>query len=292
MSTFWLAVSFLFGLCIGSFINVSIYRIPSGKSLFYPGSHCPKCNAPIKWYDNIPVLSYIILGGKCRSCKEEVSSRYPLVELLTGCLFALFYFMYFVAENKPDLIGAGAAVGVLIVHLVLVSALISATFIDMDHQIIPDGISIGGLLAGPVVSLFFPKLHEIYPALHEGMPFTWFQSEHFGALADSMAGIVVGGGFIFIAGWIGKRIWKREAMGMGDVKLMAMVGSFLGWKAVLFANLMAPLFGCLAAVPLWLRTRERYMRIPYGPFLSLGTIFIMLFGNRFVAWYFGLIGMR
>lgn len=292
MNIFWIFVSFFFGLCIGSFLNVSIYRIPSGKSLFLPGSHCPGCNAPIRWYDNIPVLSYILLRGKCRNCREGISIRYPLVELLTGCLFALLYFIYILVENKPALIGARAAAGVLVVHLALVSALISATFIDIDHQIIPDEISIGGLLIAPVVSLLFPALHGVYPILHEGMPFTWFASKHFAALADSLAGILVGGGFIFTAGWLGKRIWKREAMGFGDVKLMAMAGAFLGWKAVLFANLIAPLFGCLAGIPLWLKTRQRYMRIPYGPFLSIGTVATMLFGDRFVAWYFGLIGVK
>jgi len=292
LNIFWIFVSFFFGLCIGSFLNVTIYRIPSGKSLFLPGSHCPGCNAPIRWYDNIPVLSYILLSGKCRSCREAISIRYPLVELLTGCLFALFYFIYIPLGDKAGLIGVGAAVGVLAVHLALVSALISATFIDIDHQIIPDGISIGGLLIGPAISLFFPALHGVYPILHGGRPFTWFVSEHFASLADSLAGIIVGGGFIFIAGWIGKRIWKREAMGFGDVKLMAMAGAFLGWKAVLFANLIAPLFGSLAGIPLWLKSRRKYMKIPYGPFLSIGTVAVMLFGDRLAAWYFGLIGMK
>jgi leader peptidase (prepilin peptidase)/N-methyltransferase len=292
LNIFWIVVSFLFGLCIGSFLNVSIYRIPSGKSLFLPGSHCPGCGVSIKWYDNIPVLSYIVLSGKCRSCKGEISIRYPLVELLTGCLFALFYFIYIVVENRAALVGDRGAVGVLVVHLALVSALISATFIDIDHQIIPDGISIGGLAIAPVVSLFFPALHEIYPILHEGAPFTWFGNEHFGALADSLAGMVAGGGFIFVVGWLGKRIWKREAMGFGDVKLMAMVGAFLGWKAVIFANLIAPFFGCIVGIPLWLRSRQRFMRIPYGPFLAGGTVVIMLCGSRLVAWYYGLIIME
>ena len=274
MSIFWLIVSFAFGLIIGSFLNVTIYRIPRGESLFSPGSHCPKCNAPIKWYDNIPVLSYCLLRGVCRNCKAKISSRYPLVELLTGSLFALFYFTYFILDKKP--------LGVLVIHLILVSALISASFIDIDHQIIPDRITIGGILIGPVVSL-------LYPELHNGII---FKSAHFASLADSIAGIFVGGGFILIAGLVGKFILKKEAMGFGDVKLMSMVGAFIGWKLALFANLIAPIFGSIVGVPMLLKTKERFKRIPYGPFLSFGTLVAMLLGNWLITSYLNYLGIR
>jgi len=270
LDIFWLIVSFVFGLAIGSFLNVTIYRIPRRISLFFPGSHCPGCDAPIRWYDNIPVLSYLILQGKCRRCGAEISSRYPLVELLTGSLFALLYFTYFVVES-------GRPLGVFAIHLVLVSALISASFIDIDRQIIPDRITLGGIFLGPVVSL-------LYPALHEPV---FFKSPHFGSLAASLLGMIAGGGFIFIVGLLGKLAFKKEAMGFGDVKLMGMVGALLGWQNVLFANLAAPVFGCIVGIPMLLKSRQKFKRIPYGPYLAAASVTALLFGDRLIGWYLG-----
>jgi leader peptidase (prepilin peptidase)/N-methyltransferase len=214
------------------------------------------------------VASFLILRGRCRKCKAKISSRYLIVEVLTGFLFALFYYVYFVA-------GAGKPLGVFLIHLILVSALVSASFIDLDRQIIPDRITIGGLLVAPVVSLLYPELHEPI----------FFDNPNFGSLAACFAGMIVGGSFIFIAGAVGKLVFKKEAMGFGDVKLMGMVGAFLGWQGVLLANLLAPFFGCMVGIPLILKTGERFKRIPYGPFLSLATVCAMLFGQSVINWY-------
>ncbi|GAF68030.1 unnamed protein product, partial [marine sediment metagenome] len=180
---------FILGLIVGSFSNVCIYRIPRNESIVYPASHCPKCRTTIKLIDNIPLLSYVILKGRCRNCKSKISIQYPIVELLTGLIYLIIYLTY------------GLSVQTLI-YIILSSALIIIAFIDLNEQIVPDVISLPGIVIGFIISFFVPYISYINSAL----------------------GVVVGGGIILIIGLAGSVIFKKEAMGGGDVKLAAMIG--------------------------------------------------------------------
>lgn len=242
------ALAFLFGLCVGSFLNVVIARLPEGRSLLTPGSSCPRCAHAIRWHDNIPVLSWVWLGRKCRDCRISISWRYPAVELVTGLLFA-----YAVATQGLTP-GLGAA-------LVLVAALVAITVIDLDHQIIPDVISIPGTAVGFVASLL------------TGHP-RWL---------ESLIGIVVGGGIFFLI-----IVASRGGMGGGDMKLGAMLGAFLGWKVLLVAVLSAVLLGGgVAIVLLVLGRKGRKDPVPFGPFLALGGLIGLFWGEGIIRWYLG-----
>ena len=241
-------VLFLLGLCVGSFLNVVIARVPEGRSIVGPGSACPRCSTPIAWYDNVPLLSFALLRARCRKCGEPISWRYPVVELVTGLLFVLA-----LAERglTIDLIPA----------LLLVSGLVAITGIDLDHQLIPDVISIPGIVVGLAVSTL------------TGRP-GWL---------DSLVGVVIGGGiFLLII------VASRGGMGGGDMKLGAMLGAFLGWKLVLVAILIAILAGgVFAIVVLLLRRKGRKDAVPFGPFLALGGVVSLFWGESLLAWYLG-----
>jgi len=267
---FWWIVCLIFGLVTGSFLNVVIYRLPREESLVKPPSHCPRCKAPIAWFDNIPVVSFLLLGGRCRNCKEEISIRYPLVELLTGVLFAIIYHRLFVEGSS--------GVPVLVVSLAFASALVAVTFMDIDHQIIPDEITIPGMAAGLLVSLLIPSIHQGF----------LFEEQHLAGLADGLTGMALGAGLIYLAGILGKMAFKREAMGFGDVKLMAMIGGFLGWKETVLTFFLAPIFGTIVGLFILLRTKNRV--IPYGPFLSLAAVLSMIWGRDVIDWYLGFLG--
>lgn len=241
-------VLFLLGLCVGSFLNVVIARVPEGRSIVGPGSACPRCSTPIAWYDNVPLLSFALLRARCRKCGEPISWRYPVVELVTGLLFVLA-----LAERglTIDLIPA----------LLLVAGLVAITGIDLDHQLIPDVISIPGIVVGLAVSTL------------TGRP-GWL---------DSLVGVVIGGGiFLLII------VASRGGMGGGDMKLGAMLGAFLGWKLVLVAILIAILAGgVFAIVVLLLRRKGRKDAVPFGPFLALGGVVSLFWGESLLAWYLG-----
>ena len=241
-------VLFLLGLCVGSFLNVVIARVPEGRSIVGPGSACPRCSTPIAWYDNVPLLSFALLRARCRKCGEPISWRYPVVELVTGLLFVLA-----LAERglTIDLIPA----------LLLVAGLVAITGIDLDHQLIPDVISIPGIVVGLAVSTL------------TGRP-GWL---------DSLFGVVIGGGiFLLII------VASRGGMGGGDMKLGAMLGAFLGWKLVLVAILIAILAGgVFAIVVLLLRRKGRRDAVPFGPFLALGGVVSLFWGESLLAWYLG-----
>ena len=241
-------VLFLLGLCVGSFLNVVIARVPEGRSIVGPGSACPRCSTPIAWYDNVPLLSFALLRARCRKCGEPISWRYPVVELVTGLLFVLA-----MAERglTIDLIPA----------LLLVAGLVAITGIDLDHQLIPDVISIPGIVVGLAVSTL------------TGRP-GWL---------DSLVGVVIGGGiFLLII------VASRGGMGGGDMKLGAMLGAFLGWKLVLVAILIAILAGgVFAIVVLLLRRKGRKDAVPFGPFLALGGVVSLFWGESLLAWYLG-----
>jgi len=263
---------FALGLCIGSFLNVCIYRLPRDMSLMRPGSHCPSCNEPIAWYDNIPVLSWAALGGLCRRCGVLISPRYLLVELLTGCVFVWAYAVHRAAPvDAPmhEIAGLGAA-------LVLAPALIVASFVDIERMMIPDEISIGGMYVGPLLCAIFPQIIPHDPYL-TGWLLTLLhapQSAHLTGVTASLIGMALGAASIYAAGLFGKALFHKEAMGFGDVKLMGMAGAFVGWQGVLLAFFVACLLG--AAVGIVVLVRRRDTHIPFGPYLAAGTLIVML----------------
>jgi len=246
---------FLFGSAIGSFLNVCIYRIPREKSIVNPPSACPACDKPIRFYDNIPILSYIVLRGKCRDCGTKISVRYPLVELLTSTLFLILYRkLGFTFE--------------LFVFLIFVSLLIAISFIDLDFQIIPDILSIGGVVLGFLLAIGRPFFRNIDPK--------------FGIL-DSLYGIGLGGGLLFAIAWSYQFATKREGMGGGDIKLLAMVGAFCGIKGVIFSLVSGSILGTIVGIPLMLSKQENTKyAIPFGPFLSLGALVYVFIGNTLI----------
>jgi len=243
----------LLGLIVGSFSNVCIYRIPRNESVVYPASHCPKCRTTIRPFDNIPVLSYILLRGRCRHCKSKISIRYPVVEFLTGLIYLTIYLIY------------GLSIQTLI-YVILSSALIIITFIDLNEQIIPDVISLPGIAIGFILSFFVPYISFINSAL----------------------GVVIGGGIILVISLGGSVIYKKEAMGGGDVKLAAMIGAFLGWRYIIISLFLGFFLGALIGIILIMtKVKKREDVIPFGPFIVLGSLITLLWGERIISWYLG-----
>lgn len=273
---------FLLGLIVGSFLNVCIYRLPTGDLFRSSRSFCPRCRAPIAWYDNIPVFSYVILMARCRGCRGSISPVYPIVELVTGLLYAGF-FRHFLMGGTPP--------AVYVVYLVLASALIVSTFVDFKLRIIPNEITITGVLIAPFVSIAVPGLHDgplfltkIFPV---GVLPTWAIVRGDAFLA-SVFSILVGGGSIYILGVVGKFFFKKDAMGGGDVKLMGMVGGILGWKMVLLTFFLAPFIALPFGIVSLMRTRDHV--IPYGPFLSAATVGVMVWKEPLFGWLASRLG--
>lgn len=248
---------FIFGAVIGSFLNVCIYRIPRKESIVVPGSRCTACKKSIAWYDNIPFFSYIFLGGRCRHCKEKISFRYFLVEFLSASVFVIL-FGYF---------GFSAS---FFIYSLLTFSLILVTFVDLEFQIIPDRITIGGLFLGLLTSILVPSLHNVSD---------WKQ-----ALLSSLLGILAGGGLIYLTAILGEMAFKKESMGMGDVKLMAMLGAFLGWKMAVLIFFLAPFFGTPAG--LYLKFKKKEEIIPYGPYISMASFVTIIWGNKILNFLF------
>ena len=246
-----LVMAFIFGICIGSFLNVCIFRLPEGKSIVHPPSSCPGCGAAIRLYDNIPVLSYFILRGRCRDCHTPIAFRYVLVELLGGLMAVCVYFRF-----GPGMEG--------IIYYAFMAALLVITFIDIDHRIIPDVISLPGIPLGVAASFFMPSL-------------SW---------ADSLIGVLAGGGSLYAVAWGYVRITGKEGMGGGDIKLLAMIGAFIGWKGVLLTIFMGSAIGTLVGLAAMLAEKKNMkMRIPFGPFLALGAVISIFFGQELIGWY-------
>jgi leader peptidase (prepilin peptidase)/N-methyltransferase len=253
---------FVFGAVIGSFLNVCIYRIPRSKSIVKPNSFCPNCEKPIEFYDNIPIVSYILLGGKCRHCGAKISKRYPFIELLTAVLYLIFY-------KKLGLTFE------LFVTLLFVTLLIAIAFIDLEFQIIPDVLSIGGLVAGLVLALFRPMFLYLDPK--------------FGFL-DALYGVLIGGGVLFVIAYGYQLITKREGMGGGDIKLLAMIGAFIGLKGGIFSLIAGSLLGTVVGIPMMLaKKQDTKYAIPFGPFLSLGAVIFLFSGDRFIFGFLNII---
>ncbi|MDR2850144.1 MAG: prepilin peptidase [Verrucomicrobiota bacterium] len=236
--------STLFGACVGSFLNVCIYRIPRDESVVRPRSHCPHCGTLIPWHLNIPVLSWFCLRGRCASCKGPIAFRYTLVELLTAMLF-LAVFMKWAA---PAALSAVPIVQPLLipVYWLFLGGLVLGTFVDFEHFIIPDSVTVGGMAAGLVLSALVPEMHG--------------QTAWWPALRESGAGLALGFGLLYAIGWLGTLAFKREAMGFGDVKLLGAIGAFLGWKAVLFTVFVSSLLGGVAGLLLLAFGGVRYRR--------------------------------
>jgi leader peptidase (prepilin peptidase)/N-methyltransferase len=270
------AAAFVFGLIVGSFLNVCIVRLPRDRSIVSPPSHCPRCRASIRFYDNIPVISFLLLRGKCRNCGLPISWRYPLVELMNG----LFY-LWIVHEFGVN--------GEALLLMVLCSSLIVITFIDFDYQIIPDVISLPGMLVGLTLAPFFMS------ALGDPLPFHLdnlmpHAGPYLTGFLNSLIGLLLGGGPLLAIGWIWEKLRHVEAMGGGDVKLMGMVGSFLGWKGALLTIMLGALVGSIVGLALILFKRHTMEKvIPFGPFLALGAITAAFYGPDIISWYIGLI---
>lgn len=264
----WFAL-FVVGLVFGSFLNVCIYRIPKKKSLVWPGSFCTNCNTAIKWYDNIPVLSYILLWGRCRICKTKISLRYPLVELLTGYVFVhLYIFTQYGHES----------IYIYVCYLILCCLLIVSTFVDFELFIIPNEITYIGVPLALILSIIFPGLHNAQDTMRD---FSLIGIHRLDAFIASFTGMVVGGGLIYLCSFFGKLILKKEAMGLGDVKLMCMVGGIVGWKLAVAVFFVAPFFGLIMAIPMLISRKSRM--IPYGPFLSIATLVCILMQDYFIG---------
>ncbi len=244
-------VSIIFGALIGSFLNVCIFRLPKEESIVWPGSHCPHCKNPIKYYDNIPLISYLLLGGRCRHCRGTISFQYPLVEGITA-LSSLILFMKF-----------GPSLSYLF-YFIFVAALIVVTVIDLYHQIIPDVISLPGIGVGLLASLMIPQV----------------------TFLSSLGGALLGGGGLFLVATLYQWLFKREGMGGGDVKLLAMIGAFLGWKAVILTILLGSLIGSIIGIGLMiLKGKDFKYAIPFGPFLSMGAVIALFYQDGIIAWY-------
>jgi len=259
-----LAALFLFGLVIGSFLNCVIHRLPNDESIIRPRSYCPHCGKTIAWYDNIPILSFLILAGHCRHCRQRISWRYPFVELASGLIWAGSWYW-------------NGWTPFFWISVIFVSILLVVTMTDLETEIIPDQLTLGGALTGLVVSY-------IYPALQQTSSNLW-------AFGESVIGLVVGGGLIYVTGLAGNWIFQRElmkrgldqSMGGGDVKLLAMVGSFLGWEKVLLIFFTAPFLGLPFA--LYQRIAKKEAIIPYGPFLSAAALVHFIFGDLFWKYF-------
>ena len=246
-------IIFIFGMCIGSFLNVCIYRLPTSKSIADPPrSICPSCKSPIRFYDNIPVLSYIWLKGRCRNCDAPISFRYPMVELMNGIVAMGLFFKFGLSLES-------------LVYFVFISSLLVITFIDLDHQIIPDIITLPGIPMGLVASFALPTI----------------------TFKASALGLLIGGGSLWFVAWAYNLIARRDGMGGGDIKLLAMIGTIIGWQGVIFTIFASSVVGsCIGITMMLIKDKNMKYAIPFGPFLSIGAIAYVFFGSQIIAWYF------
>lgn len=254
------AALIIFGLMVGSFLNVCVFRLPRERSVVVPRSFCPKCRTPIKWYDNIPLFSYIILLGRCRSCRRRIPIRYPVVEIISAG-FSCYVFYHFRAWTPY-----------IIYYLLLISPLIVITFIDIEHRIIPDIITIPGIVVGAASRFIL---------MHGKWTFVG---------SDILAGILIGGGALALIALVYERIKRHEGLGGGDIKLAAMLGAFFGWKGAIFILFISSVIGSLAGVVfLTILKKDFKYALPYGPFLAAGAVIYLFWGDAILSWYLGII---
>ena len=242
----------LVGLALGSFLNVCIYRIPQKKSLLSPGSFCPKCGTKIRYRDNIPLISYILLRGKCRNCQEKISFQYPLVEFITPLLLVLTYWRFGLSWSFAA-------------RSILTLVLIATFFIDLKHRIIPDVLTLPGIIIGFLLSFLIKSP----------------------GFVQSLLGIIVGGGMFYLAAILGDLLFKKESMGGGDIKLAAMLGAFLGWQKIFLVFFVSALLGSIIGIISLYLSREvkKTHAVPFGTFLALGAIIALFFGDSLISFY-------
>ena len=262
LNEFQYLIAAMFGLIVGSFLNVCIARIPNEESIVSPPSHCPKCKAPIPFYYNIPLLSYVFLRGRCRSCNEKISPRYFVVELLMGLLSVALFHRF----------GASYT---FVVGFVFAAALVVISFIDLDVRIVPDVISLPGIILG----LAFSVVN--YFIMGDGF-------DTLPTPLSSLIGILAGGGFLLTTAWVYEKITGVEGMGGGDIKLLGMIGAFLGWPSIPVTLFFASVLGSVIGLSLMLLTGAgRRLALPFAPFLCSGALLHLFFGNELVGFYLG-----
>jgi leader peptidase (prepilin peptidase) / N-methyltransferase len=250
---YYLLVSLL-GALIGSFLNVCIYRLPRHESILWPGSHCPSCGKPIAWYDNIPVISYVLLGGRCRTCQAPIPVRYPVVEAANAIGYLVILWQF-------------GPTGTTVLYAALCSALIVVAGTDLSHKVIPNAITLPGIVVGLLGAA------TVLPV----------------GVINSVLGIAVGGGVLWVLAWASPYLFGKEGMGGGDIKLLAMVGAFLGWKPALLTIMIGSLIGSVVGIGLIAaRIIRRDEYIPFGPFLVVGAVLSMFLAQPLLAWYQGL----
>ena len=267
------------GAIIGSFLNVVIHRLPLEESIVFPNSRCPSCSAVIAFYDNVPVLSYVALRGRCRNCKSGISPRYPAVEILTALIYVAVVWR----------VGITPA---LLFDLTFVSAIIALIFIDAEHMILPNAITYPGIVFAFVARLALPYLmgnpyFDDLPGLMRGAFEDW--PLWAASLAGGLIGALLGGGSLWLMGWVWEKLRGIEAMGLGDVKMMFMVGAYVGWRLTILTIFVGVLSGSLIGVAVMARQQKRNMQmlLPFGIFLGIGAIAAVLFGRNIVEWYAG-----
>ena len=270
--------AFSLGACVASFLNVCIWRLPREESVVHPGSHCPNCNAPIRWYQNIPIVSWCCLRGRCANCHKPISPRYVIVELLGGVLFLLVYLQW----AMPAILGRLPVLGLvpivdpalMPVEALAVTGLILGSFIDLDHFYLPDRVTIGGMVLGVPLSFLVPEMQG--------------QEDRLLALYWSLGGMAGAFLFLWAVGAIFSKLFRKEALGFGDVKLIGAVGAFFGPWAALFTVILSSVVGSVAGVALMARGRAKlggFTAVPYGPFLAIGALVWMYWGPALLGWY-------
>jgi leader peptidase (prepilin peptidase)/N-methyltransferase len=269
----------IIGATIGSFLNVVIHRVPREQSIAFPNSRCPSCGTAIRPYDNVPILSYLLLHGRCRACKIWISPRYPAVEALTGLIFLGVFLCRGLSFALPF-------------DLIFAAALVALVFIDAEHMILPNAITYPGMVFAVIARLAIPyiagpnyleDLHSLANLLPPGWPL-WAVS-----LAGAVLGALAGGGSLWLMGWLWERLRGVEAMGLGDVKMMFAVGAYLGWRLAVLTIFIAVFVGSITGVAKMIRQRERnlQMMLPFGIFLGIGALVSLLVGSRLIGWYLG-----
>ena len=266
---FYILCGFSFGLgaCIASFLNVVIWRVPRGESILRPPSHCPKCNAPIRWYQNIPILSWLALRGACANCRAPISPRYILIETLGGLLFLAAFVKYGLTVETS-------------VMWIWIALMIVGSMIDFDHKLLPDFVTVGGMILGVafgVANFLIPHPTSLIP------------------LCLSLTGLAIGFGLMWLIRWLGSLAFKREAMGLGDVFLMGAVGALFGPVAVLVTLILSSVFGSVVGLSMVALSKTKFgkfVEIPYGPYICLGCLAWMFYGPELVGWYLKLMGVK
>jgi leader peptidase (prepilin peptidase) / N-methyltransferase len=252
---FEVSVVGVFGLLIGSFLNAVIHRVPRKQSIVSPGSQCPSCGYALRWYDNIPVVSYVMLGARCRKCRQPISIRYPIVELITAAVFVAHYFVF------------GWTL-LLAVRLLFAASLVALFAIDLEHKLLPDVITLPGIVVGILASVFLPP-----------------------GVMEALIGMLIGGGVLWLIGEAYFRYSGEEGMGGGDVKMLAMIGAFLGWKLVLVTLVLSSVLGSVLGLTIIaIKRGNMKYALPFGTFLALGALAASLLGEQIVTWYAAQLG--